>query len=62
MSESRIVPIKINRFGEAKILNPQKITLLFTEGLVNPPTQLEDLSKALLDLSTADLREYSNPK
>jgi len=28
--------MKINRFGKAEILNPQEITLLFTEGLVKP--------------------------
>ncbi|MEA5504842.1 site-specific integrase [Halotia wernerae UHCC 0503] len=28
--------MKINRFGKAEILNPQEITLLFSEGLVKP--------------------------
>ncbi|MEH2306163.1 hypothetical protein [Nostoc sp.] len=28
--------MKINRFGKAEILNPQEITLLFSEGFVKP--------------------------
>jgi integrase len=36
VSERKIFPMKINRFGKAEILNPQEITLLFSEGLVKP--------------------------
>ncbi len=36
LSAPKIIPMKINRFGKAEILNPQEITLLFTEGLVKP--------------------------
>jgi integrase len=36
ISERKIFLMKINRFGKVEILNPQEITLLFTEGLLKP--------------------------
>jgi integrase/recombinase XerD len=36
ISERKIFLTKINRFGKAEILNPQEITLLFTEEFLKP--------------------------
>ncbi|MDF5710845.1 MAG: hypothetical protein PUP90_25025 [Nostoc sp. S4] len=36
ISARKVIPMKINRFGKAEILNPQEITLLFSEGFVKP--------------------------
>lgn len=36
ISARKVICMKINRFGKAEILNPQEITLLFSEGFVKP--------------------------